>query len=255
LLLATIVIFTVAYGFIGPILGVQQMGASTMYGNVRNYGPSNHYLVPTAILGDDVLYGGGLVQVIDSTSDTLDLKFGHVLSSEMFPERVLRLIAMARGRSFPDNFPVQLFPYVMTSHHSAGQVKDKYAKSQEVLKKNGTFLPYILPIATVSEALYEAVKAGEDFIVTLASAGTSEHVLMNQERQIVIGTDFSCKIVVPGGADDEDDEGGGGDCENDPTAKLLLQPTADGSFLQKMAKKLLIPYPRLVETEGEVCIT
>jgi hypothetical protein len=252
LLLATIVVFTVAYAFVGPILGVQQMGASTMYGNMRNYGPSNHYFVPTAILGDDILFGGGLVQVIDSSSDTLDLKFGHVLSSEMFPERVLRLIAMARGRSFPDDFPVQLFPYVMTSHHSRGQVKEKYARSQEALKKAGTFLPYILPISTVSDALYKAVKSGEDFVVTLSGAGTSERVLMNQERRIVIGTNFSCKIILPG-EDGEDVDGG--DCEDDPTAKLLLHPTADGGFLQKLTKKLLIPYPRLVETEGEVCIT
>lgn len=228
------------------------MGASTMYGNLRNYGPSNHYLVPTAILGDDILFGGGLVQVIHSTSETLNLKFGHVLSSNVFPERVLRLVAMARGRSFPDDVPVQLFPYVMTSHHSAGQIKEPYERSQEVLKRDGTFLSYILPITTLSDALHEAAKAGENFVVALASAETSEHVLMNQERRIVIGTGFSCKIIVPGENGEDVD---GGSCDDDLTATLLKQPTADGSFLQKLAKKLLIPYPRLVEPEGEACIT
>jgi hypothetical protein len=71
-----VIALTVSYGFVFPVLGLQQMGASTMYGNLRNYGPSNHYVVPTTLLGDDVLFGGGLVQILSSTSETLNLRYG-----------------------------------------------------------------------------------------------------------------------------------------------------------------------------------
>lgn len=68
-----LITLTVTYGFVLLVLGLQQMGASTMYGNLRNYSPSNHYVVLTAILGDNLLFGGGLVQILSSTSDTLNL--------------------------------------------------------------------------------------------------------------------------------------------------------------------------------------
>lgn len=65
------------YGFVHPIVGVQMMASSTMYGNVQNYGRSNHLLVPTGVLQDllaqpDIAaraprwlqdgFGGGLVR-------------------------------------------------------------------------------------------------------------------------------------------------------------------------------------------------
>ena len=46
------------YAFGGPVLGIQQMGAPTMYANLRSYKGGNHYLVPTAILGEDLLFKG-----------------------------------------------------------------------------------------------------------------------------------------------------------------------------------------------------
>jgi hypothetical protein len=239
---------TFVYAFITPILGVQQMGASTMYGNLRSYGPSNHFMVPTAILGDDILYGGGLVRIISSTSATLNLQFGHVLVAEVVPERVRELTAIGRGGSaVPPGYPFQVFPYVMTSPHSAGQLREPYLRSQAVFEEQDFFLSYILPISRISEALHEAAAAGEDFVVVLADAGTSSEVIIDEtSHRLEIGTNLSCAIL-------QDGKRVGG-CENDPIASLLLQPKE--GLVQRLVRKLLIPYPRLVEvTEGEMCVT
>lgn len=246
---------TVSYGFVFPILGVQQMGASTMYGNLRNYGPSNHYLVPTAILDDDILFGGGLVQVVHSTSDRLNLQFGHIQSTNVFPHRVLRLLAMARHGTThisENDFPVQFFPYCMVSHHSRGQLKDAYLTSKQALgRSKATSIPYILPISAVSAALHEAVQAGEEFAVTLADARTSDDVNIVKNdaatTQIEIKTNFKCRVIRKGGD--------GVDCATNSLATRILSPKDAGGFAGALAKKLLIPYPRLVEPEGEVCVT
>ena len=38
------------YGFVGPVLGLQAQGSSTMYGNVLQFGGGNHWVVPTGVL-------------------------------------------------------------------------------------------------------------------------------------------------------------------------------------------------------------
>jgi hypothetical protein len=246
--LGLLLTLTFVYAFITPILGVQQMGACTMYGNLRNYGPSIHFVVPTAILGDDILYGGGLVRIISSTSATLNLQFGHVLSAEVFPERVREFAAIGRGGSaVPPGYPIQVFPYVMTSNHSTGQLRESYLRSQAVFEEQDFFLSYILPISRISEALHEAAAAGEDFVVVLADAGTSSEVIIDEtSHRLEIGTNLSCAIV-------QDGKRVGG-CETDPTAALLLQPKK--GLVQRLVRKLLIPFPRLVDvTEGEICVT
>lgn len=76
---------TFFYAFGTPILGLQAMASSTMYGNLKQFGGSNHLLVPTGLLqaqySDGVpkidvgswavdAFGGGLVRV-DSTNSSI----------------------------------------------------------------------------------------------------------------------------------------------------------------------------------------
>eukprot|EP01126_Amoeba_proteus_P009414 TRINITY_DN13561_c0_g1_i2.p1 TRINITY_DN13561_c0_g1~~TRINITY_DN13561_c0_g1_i2.p1 ORF type:complete len:600 (-),score=68.91 TRINITY_DN13561_c0_g1_i2:21-1820(-) len=76
------VIVGVAYGFLGPMAGVQAMASSTMYGNVRQFGNSNHLFTSTGLLQEyysDAIsgswasdaFGGGLIRVDDTTSVTM----------------------------------------------------------------------------------------------------------------------------------------------------------------------------------------
>lgn len=65
------------YGFLAPIFGLMAMASSTMYGNVRQFGGTNHLLVPTGLLqewhssdGDDA-FGGGMVRVDFTNSSVL----------------------------------------------------------------------------------------------------------------------------------------------------------------------------------------
>ena len=235
-------LITVAYSFMGPILGVQQMGASTMYSNLRYYDASNHYLVPTSILGPDILFGGGLVQVLASTSAALNEKLGYIRSSDVFPAHVLNLIDTARS---PTDVPTQFFPYLMSIPYSRVMLMDDYAQS------SGEFFPFVLPISAVRDALQQSVKSGEEFVVTLVEAGTSApHKQVDIfTKQIVISTDLSCEIL-------EADGNGASDCREDTTARLLLDPPSDnGGFLASVVARLLVPYPSLVGLVEEPCIS
>ena len=57
-----------AHAFAGPLLGVQNLGGSIMYSNLRVVGGSNHLLLPTNLLG----LSGGLVRIEACTSPTIN---------------------------------------------------------------------------------------------------------------------------------------------------------------------------------------
>ena len=83
------------WGLGGPILGVQQMSALTMYGNVKHIGGSNHLLVPTDLLftafpsrlGAPV----GLLRVDHTDSPTLQ-GLAPADSTSMLPPRARALM-------------------------------------------------------------------------------------------------------------------------------------------------------------------
>ena len=56
------------HGFAGPVLGVQDLGSSNMYANLRALGGSNHLLLPMNLLQ----LSGPIVRVESSTSTTLN---------------------------------------------------------------------------------------------------------------------------------------------------------------------------------------
>ena len=94
-----VLLLAVFYGFLSVILGFHHMGAPTMYSNLRYYGGGNHYLVPISILSDDIIYGGGLVQVVESTSVALNRRLAYIASEDVFPPTVLKSIRTATNQT------------------------------------------------------------------------------------------------------------------------------------------------------------
>ena len=86
-----------AHAFAGPILGVQNLGGSIMYSNLRVLGGSNHLLLPTNLLG----LSGHLVRVEACTSPTLNALYPGDFSS-VFAPRATALLRAANhsGRQF-----------------------------------------------------------------------------------------------------------------------------------------------------------
>lgn len=94
------------YGLVPPILGLQSMGALTMYSNMKYIGGSNHLLAPTFVLQDyheelarltdwpwlvDA-FGGGLVRV-DATNSKAIREVNPADASFLEPPRVRALLA------------------------------------------------------------------------------------------------------------------------------------------------------------------
>lgn len=115
------------HGFMNPVIGYQMMASSTMYGNVKHWGGSNHLLVPTGLLQDafaDVQpgssmlclagvcrsaawlvddFGGGFVRVDSTTSSALlQLAVNGADTTDELPPRAKELLASvnASGRYF-----------------------------------------------------------------------------------------------------------------------------------------------------------
>jgi hypothetical protein len=218
-----------------------------MYANLRYYGPSNHYVLPTSILGDDILFGGGLVQLIHSTSTILNMKLGYIKSSDVFPRHVLNTIRSVRSPPYSTELPTQLFPMCMTNPHSSAGLMPIYLESNP---PDLLVMPFVIPISTVRSSLQEAVKAGEDFQVTLSHSDKAKYPIMydavSPTRHIVIRTGLVCEIVYPSGRVD--------DCKDDSVAQLLLESKPRGGLMQAIVNKFLVPYPQLVGVPDEICM-
>jgi hypothetical protein len=238
---------TALYGFGGPILGLMQMGAPTMYANLQNYpaGGGNHYLVPTAILGEDILYGGGMVQVLSSTSTSVNLRLGYIASADVFPTRILELLE-PRIRGDMPAMPVQFFPFCLSNPHSRETLKDIYEASNP--PGSSSFRPFVIPISLLRTALGEAAVRGESYEVLL-----SDSLEANPSVRIKLESTGACHTMTDGklyGATY-------GSCTDNSMATLVLQAEEDmpghGSLWKPWVDKLLIPYPQLIGMPKEVC--
>jgi hypothetical protein len=236
---------TAMYGVGGPILGLMQMGAPTMYANLLNYHGGNHYLVPTAILGDDILYGGGFVQVVASTSTSVNLRLGYIASADAFPARILDLLEPHVRQSMPD-MPVQFFPFCLSNPHSRERLMDVYRASNP--PGSSSFVPFVIPISLFRTALREANEAQETYEIMLADS-----LEANPSVRIKLDSSGDCHTMTDGmlyGATY-------GSCTDHSLATLVLQAEKDmpghGSLWKPLVDKLLIPYPQLVGMSKEVC--
>ena len=119
-----------AYGIVPPVLGLQNMSALTMYGNLKHWGGSNHLLLPTfqlhewaSSLPTDVIEGGGAAMAhfahafgshsivrVDSTNSSVLAALSPADSTFMLPSRAVAMLraAGASGRYY-GNYCARLF--------------------------------------------------------------------------------------------------------------------------------------------------
>lgn len=233
---------TIFHGFATPILGMQHMGAPTMYSNMRYYGGSNHFLVPTSILSDDITYGGGIVQIIESNSEALNRRLAYMKSEDIFPPRSLRNIRLASNSS---EFPFQFFPLCISNPHSRALLTNEYAASNPPSSTN--FWPFYLPISEVKKAFQEEAYSTQ-FLVRMADAGTSAALQDQPPSQLIVfrgKQDCEVQVVSTGERVS---------CDENRAARLILNTTDVQGFLGWLSSKLLSPYPQLVGKK-EVCMS
>ena len=237
---------TFFYCFVTPILGVMQMSAPTMYSNMRYYKGGNHYFVPTAILGEDILYGGGLVQVVKSTSWSINTLLGYIPSDLVFPKDVVDILQPTlraeQTQTSYQSLPLQLFPMCMYNPHSREVLMDDYIATNS--PTNSSMLtPFIIPISAIKKALREANERNEKFVVEL-----SDNLDPSPNKVVRIFSSGRCKVhgsLV-------------GDCNGNKLARLVLGQEEDpgvNSLWRPLVNKLLVPYPQLVGTEEEICMS
>jgi hypothetical protein len=258
-----VVLLSIVYGFGLTILGIEQIGASTMYSNLRSYYGGNHLLVPTGILGDDILYGGGLVQVVHSTCDPLNKMLGFIDSSDFVPEPLLTIQrSLQRNSSIPkapvhsDSLPMQFLPLCIGNPHSGKLLMDLYRRSNPL----GAPAPFqfVLPISAVKTAIRIALTNGESFVVKLVEAGSilSKHIpaLHNKSTPlIVLDESGRCLIEHPSVTEEHIDDVV--DCSRSSFAQRLLRLDEPPSWRRYLINKFLLPYPQIAGEPDEVCMS
>ena len=131
-----------AHAFFGPILGVQNLGGSIMYSNLRVLGGSNHFLLPTNLLE----LSGSLVRIEACTSSQINAIYPGDFSSIFDPRAASLLRAAAHsGRQF--NFAM-------------GCVLGAWALPPP---PSGGFVRYTVPALQLRRMLAEARASGEPF--------------------------------------------------------------------------------------------
>lgn len=246
--LATTSLLALTYGFLTVILGIQHMGAPTMYSNMRYYGGGNHYLVPVSLLSDNMTYGGGLVQIVESTSASLNQRLAYIASEEVFPATSLAKIRMVTNQP---TLPVQLFPLCISNPYSRVLLASEYEPSNPVGSSN--FMPFILPVSEVRKALAEeaaVLSKNGSYVVKFVDAGISDSLEESKgtpERVVALTAD-TCEIQSSDG--DKLD-----DCTSDRAAELILRPETESGWITWLVSKLQTPYPQLAGLKEEICMS
>ena len=266
ILSAAVLVFTFLYSFVGPILGVQHMGSPTMYSNLRYYHGGNHFLVPVGILPDDIIHGGGLVQIISSTSAALNRRLAYIRSEDVFPPTPLTYMGTAADSLKKDDIAkpdekrtFQFFPLCLSNPHSRELLKDLYETSNP--DESEIVVSVILPISEVRKALAEAKEANETFVVRLTQALESGMSNDDGER-VVLRSDGSCEIYPSY----DNDPKTAYICKDHYLAKLIIKAEKSvpapllgyvllANGLRKMTEKLLTPYPQLAGQKEDICMS
>ena len=130
------------YGFCTPIAGVQAMASSTMYGNLKQFGGTNHILVPTGVLqayfsNSNVTgpawavdaFGGGMLR-IDETNSSVMQQLSPAEATTQLPEHSRALLTKfgTSGRYFE----------LYAARNYFGRTEDL---QNSALHDRGTFMP------------------------------------------------------------------------------------------------------------------
>ena len=134
-------VVALAHAFVGPILGLQDLGASNMYSNLRVVGGSNHLLLPMNLLR----LSGATVRIEASTSAQLNSIHPGEISSVISPRaRNVLTLSGHSGRQF---------------NWGMGRVLGAWA----LPNPTGPFVRYTVPSVQLRRMLEEAREAAEPF--------------------------------------------------------------------------------------------
>jgi len=244
------------YGFVHPVAGVQMMASSTMYGNVQNYGTSNHLLVPTGLLqralaeqsASDVPslladFAGGYVRVERTTSSAL--RQLAVLGAEVTPQlpkrsRTLLAEVNASGRYF--EFYAARNYYGRDHDLQACALNDRVTDADETARRQRTDdPPYVVPAYELRRALALARERAEGF--SLVYTPLPAQLATPSEWKAYEGPKIEFEQPADGAAAPT--------CERVERTALgpLGRAACDGSEIVQlpppswMMRKLLLPYP------------
>lgn len=170
------------YGFVGPVLGLQAQGSSTMYGNVLQFGGGNHWVVPTGLLQthyadrkpgqgewlDEAMvdaFGGGMLRVEETSSKVMNQLCPAEATSQL-PVRAKELLPRAgsAGKYFEmyaarNYFERPLFNLSATAIH-AGAGKGSGASAEDTVRR------YVVPAFELRRLLGLARARKETFQLT-----------------------------------------------------------------------------------------
>lgn len=173
-----------AYGIVPPVLGLQNMSALTMYGNLKHWGGSNHLLLPTfqlhewaSSLPTDVIEGGGAAMAhfahafgshsivrVDSTNSSVLAALSPADSTFMLPSRAVAMLraAGASGRYY-GNYCARLFwgrthdlPEDGTIGNGPSASSEAVAQAEAAAAAQAEPIPYALPWYELQRLLYTA---------------------------------------------------------------------------------------------------
>ena len=171
-----------AYGIVPPVLGLQNMSALTMYGNLKHWGGSNHLLLPTfqlhewaSSLPTDVIEGGGAAMAhfahafgshsivrVDSTNSSVLAALSPADSTFMLPSRAVAMLraAGASGRYY-GNYCARLFwgrthdlPEDGTIGNGPSASSEAVAQAEAAAAAQAEPIPYALPWYELQRLLY-----------------------------------------------------------------------------------------------------
>uniref|UniRef100_A0A0G4GIJ9 Transmembrane protein n=1 Tax=Chromera velia CCMP2878 TaxID=1169474 RepID=A0A0G4GIJ9_9ALVE len=223
------------FAFGGPLLGLQSMGALTMYSNLSHYGGSNHLIVPTNLLFDRterlwrVDFSGSASMRTRSPADASGLE----------PEGVRRLLETAVGRG-TGRFFAQYYARMATMH---SLTELDFGSSSA----SGDSIPFVLPEAELTRLVAEA-RQKEDFPFRMrltrladdegASEGRGREGEVNVEVEVQEGVTeiLSCTVAHDGHVHPRGDREG---IEN--TCRELVD-TLDATQ-RSWRSRLWLPYP------------
>lgn len=187
----TLILAAWLHGFVGPILGVQDLGSSNMYGNLRLVaGGSNHYVLPMNLLR----LSGPIVRIESCTSRTLNALYPGEISS-VIGDRATAILQHSNhsGRQF--NFAM-------------GRVLGSWALPTP--SKGVAFTRYTVPALEVRRMLGEARAAGDSFelVYTLLDGHSGDETWRASSkgtRRVRIAEDPTkgsarCTVLSEGGA-------------------------------------------------------
>ena len=200
-------LLTFTYGLVLPVLGVQDMGASTMFANLYVFSGSNHMLGMLTGILFPVLpeLAGGVVRVDWTDSSHFNGIHPHE-KTQMHSKRLSRWLRQIGHTAR------QFGPY-------SARVVGAYAKMNDV----ENFQPFLIPFVELRRLAREASAEGEAFTVRYTKLGTEPALSGNGTAEAdagaaAISVSFSSDGSIVACAD------GDGEACSDGEIELLLRP-------------------------------